>query len=63
VAVHRLAAAAPIPPLTWEPPYATGVALKSNNKKKKIKTREASSSGPRLEEIRQALWLGFCFCF
>ena len=25
---HRLAATAPIRPLTWEPPYAAGVALK-----------------------------------
>ena len=25
---HRLAAAAPIPPLAWELPYAAGVALK-----------------------------------
>ena len=25
---HRLAAVAPIQPLTWEIPYATGVALK-----------------------------------
>jgi len=24
---HRLAATAPIIPLAWEPPYATGVAL------------------------------------
>ena len=29
---HRLAAAAPIQPLAWELPYATGVALKSKNK-------------------------------
>ena len=32
----RLAAAAPIPPLAWELPYAAGVALKS----KKIKTNK-----------------------
>ena len=25
---HRLAPAAPIQPLAWEPPYATGAALK-----------------------------------
>ena len=35
---HRLAAAAPIPPLPWEPPYATGAALKSKKKKKKKKS-------------------------
>ena len=32
---HRLAAAAPIQPLAWEPPCATGAALKSKKKKKK----------------------------
>ena len=32
---HRLAAAAPIQPLAWELPYATGVALKRQKKKKK----------------------------
>ena len=31
---HRLAATAPIRPLAWEPPYATGVALKKDKKKK-----------------------------
>ena len=30
---HRLAAVAPVWPLAWEPPYATGVALKSQKKK------------------------------
>ena len=33
---HRLAATAPIRPIAWEPPYATGVALeKAKNKNKK----------------------------
>ena len=32
VAVCRLAAAAPIRPLAWEPPYAVGTALKSKTK-------------------------------
>ena len=31
----RLAARAPIGPIAWEPPYATGVALKSKKKEKK----------------------------
>ena len=31
----RLAAAAPICPLAWKPPYATGSALKKKKKKKK----------------------------
>ena len=30
---HRAAAVGPIQPLTWEPPFATGVALKSKEKK------------------------------
>ena len=33
----RLAAAAPIGPLAWEPPYATNVALKKTKKKKERK--------------------------
>ena len=32
---HRLAAVAPIRPLAWEPPYASGVALKRQKDKKK----------------------------
>ena len=38
---HRPAATAPIRPLTWEPPYATGVALKrqKDKKEKKKKTK------------------------
>ena len=35
----RLAAVALIRPLAWEPPYATGVALKRPKKKKKKKDR------------------------
>ena len=30
---HRPAAVAPIRPLTWEPPYTLGAALKSKKKK------------------------------
>ena len=33
VAVHRSAAAALIPPLAWELPYAPGAALKRKRKK------------------------------
>ena len=35
----RPAATAPIQPLAWEPPYAEGVALKKN-KRKKIKSMD-----------------------
>ena len=34
---HRPAAAAPIQSLAWEPPYASGTALKKAKKKKKKK--------------------------
>ena len=36
---HRPTATAPIRPLTWEPPCATSMALKSKEKKKKKKKR------------------------
>ena len=34
---RKLAATAPIRPLAWEPPYATGAAQKRQKKKKKIR--------------------------
>ena len=38
---YKLAAIAPTQPLAWEPPYATGSALKSKKKKeKKYEIRE-----------------------
>ena len=39
----RLVAAAPFRPLAWEPPYATGVAIKS--KKKNPKKHKISCGG------------------
>ena len=33
---HRLAALAPVQPLAWEPPYASGADLKSKKKKKLV---------------------------
>ena len=41
---HRLAAAAPIGPLAWEPPYAVGAALKRQKTKDKKKKREKFNS-------------------
>ena len=35
---YRPAAAAPIQPLAWEPPYAEGVALEKTKKKKRKTT-------------------------
>ena len=37
---HRWAAAAPIPPLAWELPYAQGVALKRKRKRKEKKRKD-----------------------
>ena len=36
----RPAAVAPIQPLAWEPPYATGMTLERQKKKKKKNTAE-----------------------
>ena len=63
---RRLAATAPIKPLAWEPPYATG---SSPRKKKKEKKRERnsdtnespSSSGETREFRRQNEKLGFTY--
>ena len=38
----RLAAVAPIKPLAWEPPQATGVALKGKQNKTKKQTKKMS---------------------
>ena len=37
---RRLKATAPIRPLAWEPPYATGVALEKAKRQKKKKVPE-----------------------
>ena len=44
----RLAAAAPMRPLAWEPPYAAGEALKRQKKKGKVRRKEGRKVG-RLE--------------
>ena len=41
---HRLAAVAPIQPLAWEPPCATGTALKRKKKRKNDFSGKLSSS-------------------
>ena len=46
----RPAAVAPTGPLDWEPPYATGAALKSKNKKKKKREREREREREEEEE-------------
>ena len=42
---HRPAAAAPIKPLAWEPPYAASAALKRRQKKKKVNVRSRIFQG------------------
>jgi len=43
---HRLAATAPIRPLTWEPPYAMGIALeKAKRQKKKSQQHDINEYG------------------
>ena len=37
---HRLVATAQIRPLAWEPPYATGAALKKDKRPKNIKIKK-----------------------
>ena len=52
VPVVRPAATAPIPPLAWEPPYATGMALKKQKTKIKIKNDDKlSSDGSNRSEL------------
>ena len=42
---RRRAATAPIRPLAWEPPYATGMALKGQKKAKKDKKKKIVNLG------------------
>ena len=48
----RPAAAAPVQPLAWEPPCATGVALKkkSAKKKKKIENETETMSTTKIQK-------------
>ena len=41
MAVFRLAAAVPIPPLAWELPYAVGAALKRKTKNKQTNKKKS----------------------
>ena len=46
---HKLAAAAPIRPLAWEPPYAKGAALEKTKKKKKPKQNKTKKTKKQKE--------------
>ena len=55
---HRPAATAPIGPLAWEPPYATGAALEKakgqkKKKKKKERTKERKKERERERERKE----------
>ena len=60
---RRLAAVALVRPLAWEPPYATGVALKRQKEKKKltelINVLQTSSHQDRAQEAFTFLGLDF----
>ena len=49
---HRWAAVVPTWPLAWEPPYATGMALKSEKKKKKKKGKKRKRKRWTFREAR-----------
>ena len=55
---HRPAAAAPIRPLAWEPPYAAGVALEKAKKKKKKKKTKKITSASTLTWLEARFFLG-----
>ena len=52
----RQVASAPIPPLVWEPPYASDVALKRQKTKKEKKKKNEWESGTlesHIEEVKR----------
>ena len=59
---HRLAPIALIQPLAWEPPYATGVALKRQKKKKDFSKKENHQNSLVAQWVKEPalalLWLG-----
>ena len=59
VAVAVLAAAAPIRPLAWEPPYAVGVALE-NTKRQKKKEKEKDRNTIKFKRWIKAKFISHC---
>ena len=62
---RRPVATAPIGPLAWEPPYATGAAqeiAKSQKKKKKIKNK-INAHAYFIELLKHVATYGFCLAF
>ena len=60
---HRPVATAPIRPLAWEPPHATGVALEKAKKKKKKKKKEVAISISLSLHKQRFLKLYWTFCW
>ena len=54
---HRPAAAAPIQLLAWEPPYASGVALQRQKKKKESNCRALGCHGEMDLSPSPAQWV------
>ena len=53
---HRPAAAAPMGPLAWEPPYASGAALKRKRKeRRKRKRKERRKREKEREKEKQSV--------
>ena len=48
VALHRLAATAPVGPLSWELPYAASTGLKEKKKKYKKKSQQTNVGEDKL---------------
>ena len=53
----RLAATAPIRPLVWEPPYATGAALEKTKKEKEKRLLREAVKSPYLETFNRFSWV------
>ena len=52
---HRLAAATPVGPLAWEPPYAAGAAVE---KTKRFKKKKGHSFGTGTAQCEHGPWKG-----
>ena len=61
MAVVRWAAAAPIQPLSWELPYATGVALKNKNKNLNVRSETIKLQEKNVHFLTLVLTMIFFF--
>ena len=60
---HRPITTVPIPPLTWEPPYASCVALKRKEKKKKKKKKDVGPKTPGQDDFIAPPWSPYTFAY